>query len=104
MVDSPNNEFYACGASLRVQDKMGPTIDDTSANGLDIVYCHRKNWFQQKSSMVWEGDYGKWGPYIFCPINQYITGAQVRAEYPSGVMDDAALNGLKVFCKDPRGT
>jgi hypothetical protein len=45
---------------------------------------------------------GTWGSIVYCPINHYIAGAQVRFEDPlGGFNDDTALNGLHILCRSP---
>ena len=75
VVNSQGKDWFACGACLRVQPKQGRTADDTAANGLDMVFCNKNSWFEQKSKIIEEGEQGNWGPYMFCPINFFVTGA-----------------------------
>jgi hypothetical protein len=80
-VDAPYPDYFACGASLRMQSKQG-TGDDTSANGLKLTYCKKDDWSKQQEVIVntgLEGDI-EWKNVVLCPKDHFIYGGSVRFE------------------------
>merc|ERR1712156_583816 len=88
--------WYVCGASLRVEADQG-SGDDTAANGLILWYCDADDWYNQQSAVIHSGYWGDWSDRAMCPEGQYVTGGNVRYEFPIDG-DDTALNGLQIQC------
>ena len=66
--------YFVCGAQMRIQKPQGKLRDDTSANGLKVKFCNKKNWNDQKELTIVEGDQGEWGQMKKCVSGSYVSG------------------------------
>ncbi|XP_042217547.1 vitelline membrane outer layer protein 1 homolog isoform X2 [Homarus americanus] len=46
---------------------------------------------------------GKWGSVDLCPSGSYVFAFEIKFE-PAGHVDETAMNGIKMYCKDVTGT
>ena len=99
MVYTNEHEYY-CGAQIRFEKSQGDG-DDTAGNGLKLMSCSASNWYLQTEKVIYEGSWGDWKGWVMCPIGYYIYGAKVRFEKSQGDGDDTALNGLRIWCRNP---
>ena len=99
-VDAPD-DFFGCGATLRVQSSQGDG-DDTAANAIRLTYCNKFDWNTQLDANLNEGLYGEWKTKVMCPKGQFMNGANIKLEKSQGIYsDDTAMNGLKIKCTLP---
>ena len=95
-------EYFACGAQVKNQEPQGKKIDDTSANGLIIYYCHKDDWRKQEPQTVIKGVKGEWGPIKMCNVGTYVYNMQVKQQYWLVLNDNTATNGISILCCDPK--
>jgi len=91
MVMCPSDEYIE-GASVRYEDQLPGSNDDTTLNGLRIR-CRRKDTNESTDLTVYDGVWGDWKPWVTVP-NKFVSAAEVRFEDSQGEGDDTAMNGL----------
>ena len=94
--------FFACGAQVRNQLPQGKKVDDISANGLIINYCHKDDWNNQTAMTVIEGVKGDWATAAMCDQDSYVFNMQVKHQNWLAGNDNTATNGLSILCCNPK--
>ena len=93
--------FYACGAAVRV-DPYTAGVDDVGIFGLKIAFCHRldtsnKYYVTVRNDDNFEGDWHEG----MCSDNNFIFGVQTMTQSGPSALDDTALHGFRIICRDP---
>lgn len=101
-VAGPDYSTFVCGAAIRLEGKQGLFGDDSSANGLKLMFCDINDWEIQRERLVVNGWTGSWGNMAMCPRDSYVTSMQIRFQ-SSGNSDDTAMNGLRLRCAKKEG-
>jgi hypothetical protein len=93
--------YFACGLAIRNEDYQ-KNVDDTANNALRLIFCNSKNWWDQFTRELNQGEWGSWGSDYKCPQGTYINGARVKIEEWDEKVDMSAMNGIEIFCKNPQ--
>ena len=68
------------------------------------IKCYQTN-VQKELVPVAHSHWGNWGSPSFCPENTWAAGFGLKVEFDQGsVVDDSALNGVRLLCYDGNGT
>ena len=51
--------------------------DDTAANGFNFIFCNKFNWYNRVEK-IYQGLWGDWRSKVYCPVNSFVIGMQVR--------------------------
>lgn len=101
------NEFYACGAKVRIDD-IDSYEDDIGLSGLRIKFCHISNSSVYYHREVFPNGYdnnfwGDWSNWTDCTNGSYIAGISAKTYSNNGGpfpdKDDTGLEGLAILCK-----
>ena len=93
--------YYACGAAVRV-DPYTYGEDDVGIFGLKMIFCHRLDRSKLYYVKVRDDNnfVGDWHEGI-CADKKFIFGVQTQTQSGPSALDDTALHGMKIFCRDP---
>ena len=65
----------------------------------------RDSLYQKELKPVAHSHWGSWGSASFCPEQSWAAGFGLKVEFDQGsVLDDSALNAVKLLCYDGNGT
>ena len=89
------------GFRVRFEESCGRG-DDTTLNGIEILYRHRSLRGTVHRLMVHQGDFGEWKQDVIAPEGFEVVAMKTRLEGKCGRGDDTALNGIQVLIKNQR--
>lgn len=72
--------------------------------GLDLLFCAKADWSSQYFVTIFDEPAfeGEWTDWAKCDDGTFIYGAAAKtAPGPEPIIDDTALEGLKIVCKAP---
>ncbi|XP_075037375.1 vitelline membrane outer layer protein 1 homolog [Mixophyes fleayi] len=85
------------GVSIKVEQPLGSSEDDTAVNGIRFHCFDNNNREATIQSTV--AQWGSWGSMVKCNSG-YVVSFQIKVEPNQFVGDDTALNNIKIQCSN----